>query len=467
MSSDYQDFIADKRKKLQPTGFEPIGELNSNLFDWQATVVDWALRRGRAALFEECGLGKTLQQLAWAEQVVRKTNKPVILHCPVGVRQQTMREAEKFSIGCEVKICNEASEVITGINLVNYEKIHHFDTSVFAGVVLDESSILKNALGKTKRLLVESYQQTPYRLACTATPSPNDHIELGSHAEFLGVCEREDMLSKYFVHDGSDTSKWRLRGHAVKHFWEWVASWAVCLSKPSDIAGSDDGFDLPKLNVERHMVSVDQTSPVEGLLFNVSGISATTIHEEKRLTCNARCDKVAELVTGKTDPVVIWCDTNYESDALMERLPDAVEIRGTHSEKAKETMLSAFADSEAKTLITKPSVAGFGMNWQHCNHQVFAGLSYSFEAYYQAVRRCWRFGQKRPVTVDIVLAESESALQSAVANKESDHRLMQAEMANAMKSATMKEIGLDKGKAVYEVGESINLPSFLGEVTCK
>ena len=467
MSSDYQNFIAEKRKKLQPSGFVPIGELNSNLFDWQATVVDWALRRGRAALFEECGLGKTLQQLAWAEQVVRKTNKPVMLHCPVGVRQQTMRESDKFSIGCEVKICNEASEVITGINLVNYEKIHHFDTNVFAGVVLDESSILKNALGKTKRLLVESYQQTPYRLACTATPSPNDHIELGSHAEFLGICEREDMLSKYFVHDGSDTSKWRLRGHAVKHFWEWVASWAVCLSKPSDIAGSDDGFNLPNLNVERHMVSVDQSSPIEGLLFNVSGISATTIHEEKRLTCNARCDKVAELVTGKTDPVVIWCDTNYESDALMERMPEAIEIRGTHSEKAKENMLSAFADGEAKTLITKPSVAGFGMNWQHCNHQVFAGLSYSFEAYFQAVRRCWRFGQKRPVTVDIVLAESESALQSAVANKESDHRLMQAEMANAMKSATMKEIGLDKGKAVYQVGESINLPSFLGEVTCK
>jgi hypothetical protein len=215
------------------------------------------------------------------------------------------------------------------------------------------------------------------------------------------------------------------------------------------------------------MVSVDQSSPIEGLLFNVSGISATTIHEEKRLTCNARCDKVAELVTGKTDPVVIWCDTNYESNALIERLPNAIEIRGTHSEKAKEAMLSAFSNGEAKTLITKPSVAGFGMNWQHCNRQVFAGLSYSFEAYYQAVRRCWRFGQKRPVTVDIVLAESESALQSAVANKESDHRLMQAEMANAMKSATMKEIGLDKGKAVYEVGESINLPSFLGEVTCK
>ena len=448
-------------------GFDPVGELNKNLFDWQATVVDWAVRRGRAALFEECGLGKTLQQLAWGEQVVRKTNKPVILHCPVGVRQQTMREAEKFGIGCEVKVCNESSDVITGINLVNYEKIHHFDTSVFAGVVLDESSILKNALGKTKKLLVQSYRQTPYRLACTATPSPNDHIELGSHAEFIGVCEREDMLSKYFVHDGSDTSKWRLRGHAVKHFWSWVATWAVCIGKPSDIGGDDDGFSLPPLDIQRHIVAVDQRTDVDGLLFNVAGISATTIHEEKRLTCDSRCDKVAELVSDIDRPVVIWCDTNYESDALMKRMPEATEIRGTHNEKTKEERLNSFASGETKKLITKPSVAGFGMNWQHCNHQVFAGLSYSFEAYYQAVRRCWRFGQERSVNVDIVLAESESALQSAIANKETDHRLMQSGMAAAMKTATWKQIGLDTGKVQYEKGHDMNLPSFLGELSCK
>ena len=457
----YQDFIREKRKKIQPMGFDPIGELNANLFDWQRVVVDWALRRGRAALFEECGLGKTIQQLAWAEQVVRKTNGAVMLHCPVGVRQQTKSESEKFGIDCDVIVANEQSEVVNGINLVNYEKIHHFDPSLFRGVVLDESSILKNALGKTKRLLVESYASVPYRLACTATPSPNDHAELGSHAEFLGVCEREDMLSKFFVHDGSDTSKWRLRGHAVKHFWEWVSEWAVCLSRPSDIGGDDEGFELPPLNVNRHVVSVEQDSPCDGLLFNTAGISATNIHEEKRLTNSVRADKAAELANDSDDAVVIWCDTNYESDALMERIPDAVEIRGTHSEAAKEERLNAFSSGECKRLITKPSVAGFGMNWQHCNHQVFAGLSYSFESYYQAVRRCWRFGQHRPVNVDVIVAESESALSAAVASKESDHRLMQTEMADAMKSAMQRAIAADAGKMTYETSQPLQSPSFI------
>ena len=460
--SSYEEFIASKRRKLQPMGFKPKGELNANLFDWQATVVDWAVRRGRAALFEECGLGKTLQQLAWAEHVVRHTNKPVILHCPVGVRHQTKREAEKFGIGVDVKIANEQSDIVNGINLVNYEKLHHFDTSVFSGVVLDESSILKNYVGKTKRRLIESYARTPYRLACTATPAPNDHMELGTHAEFLGICEREDMLSKYFVHDGSDTAKWRLRGHAVKHFWEWVATWAVCIGKPSDIGGSDEGFELPDLNINRHVVTVDHDKPVGDLLFNVAGLSATTIHEEKRLTCEYRCRKVAELV--KDDrTVVIWCDTNYEADELKQVVGDCIEVRGSHSESHKEEFLQAFSDGGAKRLITKPSVAGFGMNWQHCSHQVFAGLSYSFESYYQAVRRCWRFGQTRPVDVDIVLADSESALQSAVANKESDHRLMQTEMAHAMRSATMREIGIDSGKIVYSAGIDAELPAFIGE----
>ena len=464
---DYESFIASKRKKIQPMGFDPIGELNRHLFDWQATIVDWALRRGRAALFEECGLGKTLQQLAWAEQVVRKTNKPVILHCPVGVRAQTKREAEKFGIGCEVVVANDHTEVVNGINLVNYEKLHHFDPSVFAGVVLDESSVLKNYVGKTKRRLIESYRNTPYRLACTATPAPNDHMELGSHAEFLGICEREDMLSKYFVHDGSDTSKWRLRGHAVRHFWEWVASWAVCVSKPSDIGGNDDGFVLPPLNVKRHVVSADQSQTVDGMLFNTSGLSATTIHEEKRLTCEARCSRVAEIVNAEDRFCVIWCDTNYEADALLSMVNDSLEIRGCHSEAAKERSLAMFTNGECKRLITKPSVAGFGMNWQHCNHQVFAGLSYSFESYYQAVRRCWRFGQKNPVDVDVVVAETESALESAIANKSSDHRLMQSEMSHAMRSATHREIGLDKGKAIYITGKNAIIPSFLSSVTCK
>jgi len=465
--SSYESFIANKRKKLQPMGFDPVGELNSSLFDWQATIVDWAVRRGRAALFEECGLGKTLQQLAWAEQVVRYTNNPVVLHCPVGVRHQTKRESEKFGIGVDVVVANESSDIVTGINLVNYEKLHHFDPSVFAGVVLDESSILKNYTGKTKKQLIESYARTPYRLACTATPAPNDHMELGTHAEFLGVCEREDMLSKYFVHDGSDTSKWRLRGHAVKHFWEWVATWAVCVSKPSDIGGSDDGFALPPLNVNRHVVQVDNNEPVGDLLFNVAGLSATTIHEEKRLTCEARCRKVADIVNQTVGPVVIWCDTNYESDSLLEKISDCIEVRGSHTENQKEQSLNAFSSGDCNRLITKPSVAGFGMNWQHCSHQVFAGLSYSFEAYYQAVRRCWRFGQSSSVDVDIVMADSESALQSAIATKEADHKLMQSGMAKAMRSATRREIGIDKGKAKYITVTTAVMPSFIrSETVC-
>lgn len=466
--SDYQAFIASKRKKLQPMGFDPIGDLNPNLFDWQATVVDWAVRRGRAALFEECGLGKTLQQLAWAEQIARKTNKPVMLHCPVGVRQQTKREAEKFQIGVDVEVVNDATGVINGINLVNYEKLHHFDTSVFAGVVLDESSILKNYTGKIKRQLIESYAKTPYRLACTATPAPNDHMELGTHAEFLGICEREDMLSKYFVHDGSDTSKWRLRGHAVKHFWKWVATWAVCISKPSDIGGDDDGYELPELQVERSVVSADQSDAVDGLLFNISGLSATNIHEEKRLTCFARCKKAADIVNATDESVIIWCDTNYEADELLKHIDNCIEVRGTHSEQVKEKCLSMFSNGQTKRLITKPSVAGFGMNWQHCSHQVFAGLSYSFEAYYQAVRRSWRFGQKRPVRVDVILADSESALQSAVAKKEADHQLMQSEMSKAMKDATLAEFGIDKGKSIYISKTTADIPNFLkGKQLCK
>lgn len=456
----YREFIESKRRKLQPMGFQP-GKLNGNLFDWQATVVDWAVRRGRAALFEECGLGKTLQQLAWAEQVVKHTNKPVVLHCPVGVRQQTKREAEKFGIDCEVKVVNEASEVIVGINLVNYEKLHHFDPGVFAGVVLDESSVLKNYTGKTKRLLVDSYARTPYRLACTATPSPNDQKELGNHAEFLGIMPSNEMLSRWFINDTMKAGGYRLKKHGQDDYWRWVASWAVCLSKPSDIGGSDEGYALPELTIERHVVEVEQSEAPAGMLFNTSGISATTIHEEKRLTCTARTKRSAELVADKARTAVVWCDTDYEADALIERIDDAIEIRGSHPEKRKEEMLLAFESGEARCLITKPTVAGFGLNWQHCDHQVFAGLSYSFEQYYQAVRRCWRFGQRHPVNVDIVLADSDSAIESAIARKEADHNLMQSGMAKAMKSATLAELGIELERDEYQPTMKMELPKWL------
>jgi len=447
-------------------GFTPKGELNPNLFDWQATIVDWAIRRGRAALFEECGLGKTLQQLAWAEQIAKHTNKPVVLHCPVGVRHQTKRESEKFGIDVDVVIANESSDVITGINLVNYEKLHHFDTSVFAGVVLDESSILKNYTGKTKRQLIECYSRTPYRLACTATPAPNDHMELGNHSDFLGVMPSNEMLSRWFINDTMKAGGYRLKKHGQRDFWRWVASWAVCIGSPSDIGGSDDGFDLPKLIVNRHVVSVNAPDAPSGMLFNVSGISATTIHEEKRLTNEARSKKAGELANANESACLIWCDTNYEADELSQLINGAVEIRGSDSESKKEEVFIAFTSGEIKKLITKPTVAGFGMNWQHCNHQIFAGLSYSFEQYYQAVRRCWRFGQKAPVTVDIVLADSESAIESAIARKEADHRLVQTGMADAMRDATMQEIAGEVARDQYTGTVRFELPHFLRGSVC-
>lgn len=458
--SSYEEFIASKRRKLQPMGFKPKS-LNSNLFDWQATIVDWAVRRGRAALFEECGLGKTLQQLSWAEQVVRHTNKPVILHCPVGVRHQTKREAEKFGIECDVVIANESTDVVKGINLVNYEKLHHFDTSVFSGVVLDESSILKNYTGKTKRQLIESYARTPYRLACTATPAPNDHMELGNHSDFLGIMPSNEMLSRWFINDTMKAGGYRLKKHGQSDFWRWVASWSVCISRPSDIGGSDDGFALPRLTVNRHIVTADERDAPCGMLFNTSGISATTIHEEKRLTCEARAAKAAEIVNSTDEPFLVWCDTNYEADSLKEKISDCLEVRGSDSEKAKEDAFIAFTTGEAKRLITKPTVAGFGMNWQHCRREVFAGLSYSFEQYYQAVRRCWRFGQSSEVIVDIVLADSESAVESAIASKEADHKLMQTGMSDAMRSATLAELTGELIRDEYMPSVTFELPHFL------
>lgn len=467
MVTDYEAFIRRKQRRVESFGFDiDTDKLNSNLFDWQKRAVQWAVKRGRAALFEECGLGKTLQQLEWARVIYQHCGQPVVVHCPVGVRQQTKREAEKFGIDATVAVVDDQDGIINGINLINYEKLHKFDASVFCGVVLDESSILKGMNSVTKKLLKDCYGQTRFRLACTATPAPNDHMELGNHAEFLGICEPVDMLNRYFVHDSGDTSKWRLRGHAERDFWAWVSQWAVCISKPSDIGGNDKGYKLPELRVERHHVTPDSDAPPDGMLFNTSGISATTMHEEKRLTNSARCRKAAEIAKQTKGAVLIWCDTNYEADELISHLPDAVEVRG--DDKEKESKLLAFADGQFRILISKPSIAGFGMNYQHCSTQIFAGLSYSFEAYYQAVRRSWRFGQTKPVNVHIIIADSDSAIESAVARKESDHAVMQSGMAQAMARSSGIEMNGDMLKQKYRPSVQIEVPCFIeGATVCK
>ncbi len=456
---DYASFLASKRRVPEPFGFK-TRITNSAPFDWQRQVVRWAVRRGRAALFEECGLGKTLQQLLWAEAVTKHVRKPVVIHTPVGVRGQTMQEATKFNIGVDVTIANVQADVRPGINLINYEKLDKFDPKQWGGVVLDESSILKNYTGKTKQALCDAYKFTPYRLACTATPAPNDHMELGNHSEFLGIMPSSEMLSRWFINDTMKAGGYRLRGHARKEFWQWVASWAVCIAKPSDIGGSDEGFNLPELRIHRHIVEDAKTEAPAGWLFDVQKINATNLYSQKKATAEQRVAKAAELATGH-EPVLIWCDTNDESSRLVAAIDDAIEVRGDMSEDEKESRLRSFSEGKARVMVTKPSIAGFGMNWQHCRRQIFAGITFSFEAYYQAVRRCWRFGQYFPVDVHLILAEGDSALESSIGRKENDHKLMQAGMVEAMRWATGGKLLEELRPREYHHEPIDQLPSWL------
>lgn len=321
----YDDFIDAKTKVMEPVGFQP-GPMVAPLFDWQEHIVRWAIRQGRAALFEDCGCGKTLQQLEWSRQVSGHTSAPVIILTPLAVAQQTAEEAAKF--GLIATVVSDQSQVTgPGIWITNYEKLEHFDPSKFAGVVLDESSILKNFTGKTRIALTEAFSRTPYRLCCTATPSPNDYTEFGQHAAFLGICSPAQMLATFFVNDTFNTGDWRLKGHAQGEFWKWLASWAACLSKPSDIGFSDDGYKLPKLVMREEVVHVDETQGAGDELFRHTTLSATTMHREMRLTSEARAKRVAELVGSNTEPWLVWCNTNDEADRLAELIPEAMEIR--------------------------------------------------------------------------------------------------------------------------------------------
>lgn len=461
--SDYATFIANKRRVPKSYGFDVAESgINQRAFDWQRLVIKWAIKRGRAALFEECGMGKTLQQLEFARLGHRMSGKPAILLCPVGVRSQTRNQAAAFGLDCDVAVVDRQADVVDGINITNYEKLHHFDASKFDTVVLDESSILKCFTGKTKRLLCDTFRETPYRLACTATPAPNDHMELGNHADFLGVMPSNEMLSRWFINDTMKAGGYRLKGHAEQDFWQWVASWAVCLSKPSDIGFANDGFILPALNVNEYVAEVPPPPPSDGMLFAADAINATTIHEEKRRSAGVRAGLAAQLIAQyPNDAWLLWCDTNYEADALSAVLPQAIEVRGSDSESDKEAKLAAFSGGNTKQLITKAEIAGFGMNWQHCSRMIFVGLGYSFERYYQAVRRCWRFGQANPVDVHIISTPAEQAASSAVWRKQRDHEVMQSRMADAMRLASMEALGLDRTRDRYEPTQAMTLPAWM------
>jgi len=415
MTNNYHEFLSAKRRTDPPTGLTDIPDLPAQLFPHQGDIVRWALRRGRAAIFAQTGLGKSFMELAWGGAVHQATGGDILLLTPLAVAGQMVSEAEKF--GLRAKQCADQSEVEPGITVTNYAKLHHFDMSRFKGVILDESSILKAFDGKTRTRLIDVCATVPYRLAATATPAPNDFTELGNHAEFLGVMSLTGMQAVFFAHDNGDTGTWRLKGHAEQDFWKWMCSWSVLLRRPSDLGYADGGYALPDLRQVDHLVDVD-------------GPVARTLSERlaaRRNSITQRVMKAAEL-TPPDRPFVWWCNLNAESEALAAAIPGAVEVRGSDKEEDKERKLRDFSEGRIRVLITKPSICGFGMNWQHCADTGFVGLNDSFEQVYQAVRRFWRFGQVRPVTVHFIAALTEGAVLENLRRKEADADRMSAAM---------------------------------------
>jgi DNA modification methylase len=438
--TDYQEFLKSKFKTVQLTGFEVSrDDINDKLFLYQKDIVRWALRLGKAAIFAERGLGKTAMQTTWAQFVARETGKPVIILAPLAVAAQTVREGAKFDV--PVTSVREMHEVgDSGIYVTNYERIEKFDMSVFGGVVLDESSILKSFTGKTKRLILDVFQRTQYKLACTATPAPNDHMELGNHAEFLNIMPSNEMLSRWFINDTMQAGGYRLKHHAAGDFWRWLTSWAVYVKHPRDLGTEYDmpGFDLPQLHIIDHLVETSQVTidrvQSEGMLLAGARPTATELHKVKRESLPQRIAEVRNIIDSLPDdePVILWCYTNDEADALKREFPDAAEVRGSDKPEHKERDLLAFTDGEVRLIITKPEIAGWGLNWQHCAHQVFSGLSFSFETWYQAVGRSHRFGQDREVHVHMVYSQSEDDVLATLRRKHNDFEHMQQGMNTAM-----------------------------------
>jgi hypothetical protein len=420
----YDEFLGSKVAVDLPSGFEHSGGLPGSLFAFQSDIVRWALRRGRAAVFADTGLGKTRMQLAWADAVARHTGGQVLILAPLAVAHQTVREAR--SIGVDAVYAEE--QCSGGVLVSNYEKLHRFDPGAFAGVVLDESSIIKSYDGKLREQIIGAFGQTAFRLACTATPAPNDHMELGNHAEFLGVLSRVEMLSTFFVHDGGETQKWRLKGHARGEFWRWVCSWAVAVRHPADLGYDATGYDIPPLDVREHVVEVSTVRASDGMLFALEARTLEEQRRERKATIGSRVRVAADLVNSDPGPWIVWCDLNDESKALTAAIDGAVELTGSDSPDVKVETMMRFTDGEIRVLVSKPQICGFGMNWQHCARMAFVGVSHSFERYYQAVRRCWRFGQKKRVQVHVITASTEGRVVESIKRKQADAQEMMGEM---------------------------------------
>lgn len=434
----YQEFLKSKAHKSDDLGFDPVW-MPDFLFDFQAHLVEWAVRKGRGALLADCGLGKTPMSLVWAENVVRKTNKPVLILAPLAVSHQFVREGEKF--GIRVHRSQDGS-IRSGVNVTNYQRLAKFNPSQVAGVIADESSILKGIDGKTRRLITDFMGKVRYAMLGTATAAPNDYMELGTSSEALGVMPYNQMLGMFFVNDGEITSKWNLKGHGKSRFWQWVSTWARAVRKPSDLGFDDAGFLLPELRTEQHTVD---SSVEDGCLFPTLAVTLNEQRRERRATIQSRCEVVASLDSGDR-PFLVWCHLNDEGDLLEKLIPDAVQVAGRHSDDEKEDRLDAFAKGEVRVLVTKPKIGGWGLNLQHCSDMTFFP-SHSFESYYQCVRRCWRFGQKREVSVHIVTSESEAMVLSNMQRKQRQADEMFSGIVREMHDYQM---GNGKSKATLE-----------------
>lgn len=460
MSASYEDFLARKRIADPMTGLTDVPALPDCLFPFQRDIVAWALKRGRAALFAGTGLGKSLMELSWADAIHRATGRDILLLTPLAVSAQMVREAEKF--GIPARQVKTQADALPGISITNYQKVEHFDLSCFGGVILDESSILKSTNGHYRTRLIEQCSRIPFRLAATATPAPNDFMELGNHAEFLGVMSYTDMLATFFVHDGGDTQKWRLKGHAENEFWKWMASWAVMLRAPADLGYENDGYVLPPLVQTQHVVGVEYAPSLDTeLLFPMEAQTLGERLAARRDTVTERVTKAASL-TPSDRPFVWWCNLNAESEALARAIPGAVEVRGSDSEADKERKLIDFSEGRIRVLVTKPSICGFGMNWQHCADTGFVGLNDSFEQVFQSIRRFWRFGQRKPVTVHFVAAETEGAVIANLKRKEADADRMAAAMVAHMADLVAVNVrGMVRDRPDYMPTQPVIIPPFL------
>lgn len=452
----YSDFLKQKEFNKVSVGFAP-SDLNPNLWLHQTPIVDWACRRGRAAIFADTGLGKTLMQLSWADQVAKHTGKPVLLLAPLAVGRQTQSEADKFGIESAAQYV-ELPDPGVMIQITNYEKLKHFNPEMYGGIVLDESSILKGQTGAYRKQLTEFADTIPYRLSCTATPSPNDFMELGTQAEFLGIMSQVEMLSMFFTHDGSETQKWRLKGWGASKFWEWLATWAVVISSPADLGFDGSSYELPPLSINETILTAHDS----GALFADVAMGLSAARDAKKRSVNDRVKACADWVNSLDEPCLVWAETNEEADKLTAAINNAVQVAGSDKDKDKVDRLIGFANGKYTKLVTKAKIAGFGMNWQNACKMAFVGPTYSFEQFYQAVRREWRFGQDKPVEVRVFMSEEETGIHSAMLDKMENDKLMRREMIKVMSEAMKKEItGASSEKTEYNADKKVAMPCFL------